>query len=93
MLVPRDLLWGPEALAIPSGSEQGPQGWFWEYRRKLKTESPAATMAKDIVQVILTGTADRIRKMQVPSSFLQPSLVPVLPEPIKKPAGRRLVVR
>ena len=34
-----------------SGSEQGPQGWFWEYRRKLKTESAAAATAEDVVQV------------------------------------------
>lgn len=48
---PRDLLWVLKHQA-PPGSEQGPeQGWFWECRRKLRIESPAATMAKDIVQV------------------------------------------
>lgn len=92
---PEDLLWDLEALALrpwcvgTSGSEWGPQGWFWEYGRKLKTEPAAATMAKDIIQVTLTGTTNKIRKMKVPSSFLQSSLVPILPEPIKEPAGKK----
>lgn len=53
-------------------------------------ESTAAAMAKAVVQITLTGTTNKVRKMKVPSS-LQPSLVPLLAEPIKEPAGKRLV--
>ena len=50
-------------------------------------------MIKDIIQVTLTGTTNKIRKMKVPSSFLQSSLVPILPEPIKVKdlSGKKLV--
>ena len=51
-------------------------------------ESTAAAEAKSVVQV--TDRNNKIRKMKVPSSLLQPFLGLLLAEPIREPTGKRL---